>query len=309
MNFQNVGLKVLSLVLALGLWSIVRVIGPPTGDTPSQRVFTLPLLHSAPRQPDLVVRYDQKEVTLTLRGKRTVLDRIAPAQINVDVDLARRGAGVWLEKVNVLAPGGAEVTEVEPSHIWVKILRRQAAQVPVRLQVVGKPPEGFRLGVPTVEPRLVRIEGADEDVERVSAVVAPVNLSGAARNFAVRARTLQPVNSAGLEVADVEVDAEGVDVTVPVLPLPKGGRSEIDGRNVSVEESDGWSYSTSLDPASVELQGPPGSPMPSSVPLDSVIFPHSDGPQTREVQVRPPEGFTVVGDGKVRVTVTPSRTP
>lgn len=306
---QNIGLKILSLVLALGLWSIVRVIGAPTGETPAQRVFTLPIMPSAPSQPDLIARFEQKEVTITLRGKRTVLDRTGPGQINVDVDLARRGPGVFLEKVNVLAPGGAEVSEVEPSHIWVTISRRESAQVPVRIQVVGKPPAGFELGVPSVEPRVVRVEGAEDDVEKVAAVVAPVNLSGASRNIALRARTLQPVNSSGIEVPGVDVDADGVDVTIPVTVAPKPSQTDVDARNVQVQESEGWSYSTRVDPTTVTVTGPPGSPAPASVPLDPVTFPHSDEPQTREVQVRPPDGFNVVGDGKVRVTVTPSREP
>lgn len=306
---QNIGLKILSLILAMGLWSIVRVIGAPTGETPAQRVFTLPIVPSAPSQPDLIARFEQKEVTITLRGKRTVLDRIGPGQINVDVDLGRRGPGVFLEKVNVLAPGGAEVSEVEPSHIWVTISRRESAQVPVRIQVVGRPPQGFELGVPAVEPRIVKVEGAEDDVEKVAAVVAPVNLSGASRNFSIRARTLQPVNSSGIEVPGVVVDAEGVDVTIPVSPAPKSSQTDVDARNVQVQESDGWDYTTRVEPSTVTVTGPAGSPAPTSVPLDAVTFPHSDEPQSRAVRVRPPDGFTVEGDGTVRVTVTPSREP
>lgn len=305
---QNLGLKVLALVLAVLAWSIVRVVGSPTGETPAQRVFTKPITVTPPERSGLVSQIVQKEVTVTLRGKRTVLDRIAPGQISADVDLSRRVPGYFMETVNVLAPGGAEVAEVEPSHVWVQVSRRQSAQVPVKVEVLGQAPEGYRVDKPLVDPRVVRVAGPQDEVEKVVAVHAPVNLAGAARTFSTRARTLEAVDAAGLEVAGVEVESEGVDVTLPITLEPRDHQARVDTRRITVRGSNGWTYTTRVDPEEVTLVGPPQAQPPEAIETEPMTFGHSAQPQTREVRLKAPRGFQVVGDATVRVTVIPTRT-
>lgn len=304
---QNLGLKVLALVLALCAWSIVRVVGTPTGETPAQRVFTKPVTLTPPEQPDLMGEIKVQEVSVTLRGKRTVLERIAPGQISAEVDASKRPAGYFMAKVNVLAPGGAEVTEVEPSHVWVQVSRRRALQVPVRVEVVGQASEGYQVAVPRVEPPRVRVVGPQDEVERVAAVVAPVNLGGATSTLSTRALTLEAVDASGSVVSDVEIQSSGVDVTVPVSALPKDHLARVDTRRITVQGSEGWTYSTRVEPSEVTLEGAPDSRPPETVETDPVVFRHSPEPQTREVRVQVPQGFRILGRSTVRVTVIPAR--
>ena len=301
---RNLGLKVLSLALAICAWAVVRLTAAPTGETPAQRVFFMPIQVTPPESPDLLYKLGTAEVEVTVRGKRAVLEKIEPAQITVDVDLSQRPAGDFMAKVNVLAPGGAEVSAVEPPHVWVQISRRQIAHKPVRVQLLGRVARGFDVGTPQAEPRVVRVLGPPSRLDEVVAVVAPVNLAGLDRTFSTRVRTLEAVGSGGLAVPEVEVRSEGVDVTVPVEATHK---ARVETGQVAVQKQQGWSYEVQVAPEEVTLEAPADVALPEAVQVEPLSIPHSPQPQTLEARLVLPRGVQVQGEGKVRITVTPRR--
>jgi YbbR domain-containing protein len=302
---QNLGLKLLALFLALCAWSIVRLTAAPTGETPAQRVFFKPLQVTPPEDPDLVYKVGQQEVVITLRGRRTVLEKIEPGQISVDVDLSKRVAGDYMAKVDVLAPGGAEISDVHPTHVWVQITRSEAAFKPVRVQLLGRPAEGTHVGTPAAEPRSVRITGPPGNVDEVQAVVAPVNLAGLDRTFSTRARALEAVDANGRAIESVEIQSEGVDITVPIEVVHE---ARVQTDRVTVRRAPGWTYVISADPPKVTLEGPAGSEMPDVVHTEPWIVQHATRSQSRELRLVLPEGLRVAGEARVLVSVLPTRT-
>lgn len=302
---QNLGLKLLALFLGLCAWSIVRLTAAPTGETPAQRVFFKPLQVLPPEDPDLVYKVGHQEVVITLRGRRTVLEKIDPGQISVDVDLSKRVAGDYMAKVDVLAPGGAEISDVHPTHVWVQITRSQAAFRPVRVQLLGRPAEGTRVGTPAAEPRSVRVTGPPGNLDEVVAVVVPVNLAGLERTFSTRARTLEAVDAEGRATEGVEVQSEGVDITVPIVRLQE---ARVGTDRITVKGAPGWAYSVKAEPAVVTLEGPAGENLPDVVQTEPRTVEHSARPQSLEVPLVLPEGVRLAGEERVRVQVRPSRT-
>ena len=302
---QNLGLKLLALFLALCAWSIVRLTAAPTGETPAQRVFFKPLQVTPPEDPDLVYKVGHQEVVITLRGRRTVLEKIEPGQISVDVDLSKRVAGDYMAKVDVLAPGGAEISDVHPTHVWVQITRSEAAFKPVRVQLLGRPAEGTHVGTPAAEPRSVRITGPPGNVDEVQAVVAPVNLAGLDRTFSTRARALEAVDANGRAIESLEIQSEGVDITVPIEVVHE---ARVQTDRVTVRRAPGWTYVISADPPKVTLEGPAGSEMPDVVHTEPWIVQHATRSQSRELRLVLPEGLRVAGEARVLVSVLPTRT-
>jgi len=302
---QNLGLKLLALFLALCAWSIVRLTAAPTGETPAQRVFFKPLQVTPPEDPDLVFKVGHQEVVITLRGRRTVLEKIDPSQISVDVDLSKRVAGDYMAKVDVLAPGGAEISDVHPTHVWVQITRSQAAFRPVRVQLLGRPAEGTRVGTPAAEPRSIRITGPPGNVDEVLAVVAPVNLAGLDRTFSTRARTLEAVDANGRAIDGVEIQSEGIDITVPIEVVHE---ARVQTDRITVQGAPGWAYSVTADPSKVTLEGPAGTAMPDVVQTEPWTLQHATRLQTRELRLVLPKGVRVSGEDRVLVQVLPTRT-
>jgi len=304
---QNLGLKLLALFLALCAWSAVRLTAAPTVEIPAQRVFFKPLERVEPDSAGLAYDITSKEVVVTLRGKRSVLERISSNQISATVDLTTKTVpGDFMVKVNVLAPGGVDVSDVEPTHVWVQVQRSQAERKPVRVQVLGQPAEGFKVGTPDAEPRSVRVVGPPTSLELVSVVLVPTNLAGANRTFSTRARFFQPVDSSGRAVPGVEVQSEGVDITIPMNAV---GSVPVDISQVTVQGAQGWSYQVQAEPSALTLEGSPDITRPAALKTEPLKMKHSAQIQTREVRVLVPDGLSPSGEGKVRIRVTPTPPP
>lgn len=304
---QNLGLKLLALFLALCAWSAVRLTAAPTVEIPAQRVFFKPLERVEPEAAGLAYEITAKEVVVTLRGKRSVLERISSNQISATVDLTTKTVpGDFMVKVDVLAPGGVDISDVEPTHVWVQVQRSQAERKPVRVQVLGHPAEGFRIGTPDAEPRSVRVVGPPTSLESVAVVLVPTNLAGARRTFSTRARFFQPVDADGRAVPGVEVQSEGVDLTIPMVAVHS---VPVDTSEVTVLGVPGWNYQVQAEPPVVTLEGSPDVPAPPAVKTDPVTLRHSTQVQTREVPIQVPEGLSPSGDGRVQIRVTPTAPP
>ena len=247
---HNLGLKILALVLSIVAWMAVHVfINPEHEDTVAHSVYTLPIKFIDPGS-DMVYSADVKEAVVTLRGSLSQLNRITPELISAEVNLSgRTQAGNGLEAVNVMAPGGAVVANVDPAYIWVKVSKRLAKHVPVRVSLQGQVERGFSTGRPEVVPEKVVVSGADNKVNSVVALRAPLAVSHANSTFSAEVRTLLPVNADGDAVSGVEIGEGAVNVTVPVYALV---RVPVSMDNVKIVAAGGKdSYTVTVEPNTV----------------------------------------------------------
>ncbi|MCR5660861.1 MAG: hypothetical protein K6G50_01900 [bacterium] len=302
---HNLGLKIVAFILAIISWIIVRVMASPMGEIPTQRVYTKPLVVVPPNNSELLASVQQKEITITLRGKRGVLERIAPSLISAEIDLSQRDtAGSSYEKVTVLAPGGAEVTETEPATVWVQVAKRQAAAVNVVAHLIGQPEEGYGVGKPVVYPAKLRVVGAQDDVDKIVAIRAPVSIVGADHTFSTRVKTLYAIDASGNSIENVDINSGFADVTVPILSV---SQVKVDLSAITVNGAEGWTYDISANPSTVPIMADTTKELPASIPVAPFEFTHSAEPQSVPVNVRVPAGYTLAGKNyaSVMVTVTP----
>ena len=250
---NNFGLKMLAFLLAVVAAVFVKTMAKPIRELPAQRVYTKTIDVLAPNNSNLICSVSPKEVTVAIKGKRNVIERIEPNLISAVIDLSgREKPGNMMEKVDVVAPGGAEVTQIDPPRVWAAVSERVFSSVPVRVNLVGRPDENCRADYPMIEPSKVRIVGGMENVDRVAFVVAPVSITGCNSTFSTKAITLAAVDQAGNKVSDVEIYTSSVLVTVPVYPVRKA-RVRLD--NVHVSGPDSGSYDIKCEPEEVVLGG------------------------------------------------------
>jgi len=173
------------------------------------------------------------------------------------------------------------------------------------VQLLGRPAEGTRVGTPAAEPRSIRITGPPGNVDEVLAVVAPVNLAGLDRTFSTRARTLEAVDANGRAIDGVEIQSEGIDITVPIEVVHE---ARVQTDRITVQGAPGWAYSVTADPSKVTLEGPAGTAMPDVVQTEPWTLQHATRLQTRELRLVLPKGVRVSGEDRVLVQVLPTRT-
>ncbi|QKG85539.1 hypothetical protein GXN76_14475 [Kroppenstedtia pulmonis] len=213
---NNNVIKLIALALAIMLWLLVSDTSLPIprdrqGSTTIKNVTLEPRYNeerfSVVEMPD--------RVDLSLRGDEFSLNRISPERYKAYVDLKKLEAGRHQNvpvKVSGL-PGGLEV-EIRPSKVNVVIEEKQQKEMPVEVDVIGKPDPDYKVGEPMVKPGRVLVRGPESLLEQVNTVKAFVNTQGA-KSTIHQSVSLQAYGETGV-ISEAEVKPEVVDVTVPV---------------------------------------------------------------------------------------------
>jgi YbbR domain-containing protein len=175
--FRHVGLKGLSLVIALLLWLIVA------GEETVERGLRVPLeLQQFP--PGLELQGEWPTfVDVRVRGASGTLSRISPAELVAVLDLRTARAGTRLFQLTpeqVRTPFGVQIVQVSPSSVALSFEPSKTRTVRVTPKIEGQPDPNFVVGSRKATPSTVEVIGPETSVNRVTeAVTEPVNISGA----------------------------------------------------------------------------------------------------------------------------------
>lgn len=176
--FRHIGLKVLSVVLAVLLWMMV------SGEETVERGLRIPLeLQQFPSALELRSE-PPSNIDVRVRGGSGALSRLSPVDVVAVLDLHTAQAGQRLFPLTpdqVRAPFGVEVVQITPSTVALVFEKAAVKQVPVVIPgVEGKPAPGFVVGKWTVDPPTVEIIGPESAVKRATtALTEPISVAGA----------------------------------------------------------------------------------------------------------------------------------
>lgn len=178
MNFGKIGevithnfaVKLISIVIAIVLWLLVF------GSRNDQMQISVPI--RVLTHPDVAIANRENEIPdeiqFLLTGPkaflRGVLDR---PRSPIVVDLANSKPGLVTYRFfsdNISLPIGVKVLSIEPTTIFIKLEKMKTKVVPVRLQLQGKPPEGYQLVESGIEPDKVKIRGPQSRIASISEV-------------------------------------------------------------------------------------------------------------------------------------------
>lgn len=209
----NLGLKVVSLFLAIVIWFVVSA---PRRERVSERAFNAPL--SLVGMPlDFVITTPVPEnVSVRLRGRKSTLASVSSQTLEVPVDLnwvQQRGeATITLRPQALNVPPDVEVVSIEPNKFRFRVEALRQRTVPIRPFLMGQVPPGFILGEATIDPTRALVSGPETQVMAMSeASTERINLTGRTGTFA---QNVAIVSDSPLVRVVTPVTAL---VTVPVL--------------------------------------------------------------------------------------------
>lgn len=210
--FRHLGLKVLSVVLALLLWMIV------SGEEMVERGLRVPLeLQQVPVGLELTGEVPAT-VDVRVRGATGTLSRVSTGDVVAVLDLrsARSGRRLFpLTPDQVRVPFGVEVVQVQPSALAMAFEPSASRHVPVMPAVDGRPAPGYVVGALSADPRTVEVIGPESAVRRVTeALTEPVSVSGA------RDRVNQSVILGLIDPSLRLKNTRSAMVTVQIVPAP-----------------------------------------------------------------------------------------
>lgn len=164
---QNLGLKIVALVLAVAAWWFV------TGESKVLVSFTVPLeIRNVPKGLTMTNK-PEREVEVRLSGPSSLLSGMRPSEISAGVDLTAARAGRQLFTMDdrvVKVPPGIKVQRIFPSSIEVVLDRTERRVIPVSVRIGGGAAVRKRVAKVEVDPLSVEIEALPEAFTRMPVV-------------------------------------------------------------------------------------------------------------------------------------------
>jgi YbbR domain-containing protein len=285
---DNYPLKLLSLVLAIALFSIVH------SDQDAQRAMYIDVVALLPpRNSDkLLVSTLPAQVKVTLRGSRSRIaalqhDDFAPLQM----DLRETGQRFfYFDQSAIDVSGHVQVVSIEPPNVELVWRERADRKVPVRAKLRGTPEEGFWVRKPLViSPASVTLSGPKDEVAAVSEVFTDdIAIDGMAEGAYERRAPLEPLSG-----HIVYAEQNSVSVHIDIV----AERGERTLRHLDVAVLGAGEATLRPNTVSVTLRGPARSlgdvEAEQIVPFVELPATPAAGVEVLEVKVRGiPTGFT-----------------
>jgi YbbR domain-containing protein len=230
-GFRNLGLKFLSIALAVLLWLVI------SGEQIVERALRIPLeFTNLPQQLELVGDMPNV-VDVRVRGSSGALTRLAAGDLVAVLDLrtARAGQRLFpLTSSDVRTPFGVDVVHVSPSNVSIGFEQSASKLVPVVPAVEGEPAEGYVVGTVIADPATVEVVGPISAVGNLTAAMTEtISVAGSSEPVresvtigvpdpSVRLRRPQSA-TVTVHVAAAPVERRFIGLTVAV----KGGRGSV----------------------------------------------------------------------------------
>jgi YbbR domain-containing protein len=245
---EDLGLKLLALVISLALWYGVTGQRTPT----TIRVPHVPLNLRLPNNTE-ISNDPHNEVEVALTGNKSALDAINVRDLIVNVDVSDLKPGsdpynvqLTPERVTMGLPDGVRFSDIQPNNVLLRLEPRTERELEIDVRHSGNLPAGYEVRSIVATPERVKVRGPASHLNLLQkAPTEMISLEGRNESF-----TLPQVT---IEIGDKKVDL--IDTFVSV-------RVEIEEQsivktftNVSVQASPGTPASQRT--ATITLSGPP----------------------------------------------------
>lgn len=223
---RNLGLKIVSFLLAMALWLLVVNIDDPVVrwtylDVP----VTIKNADVITNQGMIYEVLDDTDVIpkVTVYAPRSVGENISKSDIVATADMNTLNSLNTLQVEFSVPKVGSKVSDIRGSadSVRVSIENRKNIQKVLKTNVIGEAPEGYVVGNVSTDQNLVRVAGAESVVSRVDSAVINIDMS-ALSEFTSDIQTSVPVRLYDAEGNEVEgstltKNPENVMITVEIL--------------------------------------------------------------------------------------------
>ncbi len=174
---SNKFVMAVAIFMAVIMWLFV------TGDkiartTPQREIWRDVPLQVENLSQDYVVIDIIETVDVTIEGLSDDFEGLTMQEIEVYVDLADKGSGNHLVRVQGNVPSGLSIVLIEPEQVRVSLEAYYSEDFEVEVNMIGEPAEGWEIDEYEVIPEDVLIGAPESIFEQVDRVVALVDVTG-----------------------------------------------------------------------------------------------------------------------------------
>ncbi|HEU4522588.1 MAG TPA: CdaR family protein [Thermoanaerobaculia bacterium] len=164
---KDIGLKVISLVLAVVVWSVVST---PRRGSAIERAYSASVsLVGMPREYVIITPTTIPDrVSIRVRGRKAELDALTSRLLEATVDLSwvQQGgeATITLRPQHFNVPPDVEVVSIDPNKFSFRVDELRQRTVLIRPFLLGDVPSGYIVGDVTVEPDRALVSGPSAQI-------------------------------------------------------------------------------------------------------------------------------------------------
>ncbi|MEE8605305.1 MAG: CdaR family protein [Candidatus Aminicenantaceae bacterium] len=189
---RNWGLKLFSFLIALVLW--ITLI--PDDKIFDEKILTVRLdVHNIPPGMVLVER-PPSNVNIIIRAPKRRIGQFTDANVHAVLDLREALIDVqdyYLNKNMVRTPDGAEIKEIFPPQVKLKLEKYVEEMLEVEPDMIGELPEGLGVVKIDVIPPQIRVRGPESKVNKEDKVrTTPIDISMLTEPTEVEASLILP---------------------------------------------------------------------------------------------------------------------
>jgi YbbR domain-containing protein len=218
----NLGLKLTAIFLALAAWVYVNNLDDIS------LVLTVPVdLSGIPDTLEMVGDLPP-DINVRLRGPELSLGNLAPQRVTLTANVKeiplRPGVNnILLDESMVGVPSGIAVDRLSPASFDILLESKVNKEIPVMVNLRGKPAEGYEVIGTSVVPARVVVEGPESVIRRLDSIyTAPIPIENARDT---QRRPLEPL----LVSSQVRLASPNTKVEVVVRIRPLQGELTLSG--------------------------------------------------------------------------------
>ncbi len=168
---KNIGIKIVSLILACVVWFIVSA---PRRGRVRERIVTASLsLVGVPS--DLMITTDiPGSVAVRVRGRVQELRALASQSLEASADLSQINRSgeveITIRPQHINVPEEIEVVSIQPNKVRFRIEQVRQSAVAIRPFLDGEPPSGYLVGEATASPDRALVSGPASQILKLDEV-------------------------------------------------------------------------------------------------------------------------------------------
>lgn len=252
---NNFSMKIISFVLAILFWLVIASIEDPE----TTKNFTVPVTkinEELVRESDKTYEVTSgNTVAITVRARQSILSDLTAEDFKAVADFANLSfTGAIPIEVSVLHhTNHVEITKGANTMMQVSIEELASVDKVVSTKAEGSVITGKALGTITVEPNMIRMEGAKTTIDRIASVYAVVNVSGSSEDSS---HVVEPIvydsNGDIIDTTDILFSVDSLTVNVTLLDT----KTVPVEWNIDVTAADGYGIeSKDYTPSEVQIAG------------------------------------------------------
>lgn len=173
-------LKILSVLIALGMWIMV------VSGHEETKEMTVPVKLINVSNGKVAIA-DYPNVSINIKGAARLMQSLANSDVLLDIDVATFPNGQSIRRIlpeDFKTPLGLEVVDVKPAELRITLDNITAKDVRVLPSIIGEVKQGYMVESITLKPNSVSVTGAKSVLSKLENIsTMPINLSERNENF------------------------------------------------------------------------------------------------------------------------------